>query len=193
MSNDQLAQALFLGLLAASGLGWVYMAFRQSPGRFTQNLIAWALLFIGAIAAAGLWQDVQGSLNERQALVTEDGHVEIPRGYDGHYYVTLELNGQPVRFVVDTGASGIVLSREAAASAGLSAETLEFYDIARTANGVVETAPVTLDTVGLGPFLDHRVRAYVNGAEMSTSLLGMDYLDRFDRLEISRGRMILER
>ena len=62
-----------------------------------------------------------------------------------------------------------------------------------TANGPVRTAPVRLEDVALGPFHDRDVRAFVNEGEMSKSLLGMEYLNRFARLEINGGRLILER
>lgn len=193
MTEDQFGHVFFLGLLGLAVLTWFWLTYRSAPGRGMQSLMGWALLFTGALAAGGLWQDIKGGLEERQALVVDDGRIEIPRGLDGHYYLTLEINGQPIRFVVDTGATGMVLTRIAAEEAGLNPDGLAFYDVAHTANGEVRTAPVTLDTVSIGPFLDRRVKAYVNDGEMFTSLLGMDYLDRFDRLEISRGKMFLER
>jgi aspartyl protease family protein len=52
---------------------------------------------------------------------------------------------------------------------------------------------VTLDTVELGPVLETGVRAVVNGSEMQDSLLGMSYLQRFERIEISGGTLVLER
>ena len=62
-----------------------------------------------------------------------------------------------------------------------------------TANGIVRTARVTLNDVRLGNIQDAAVSAYVNEAEMDGSLLGMDYLSRFERIEIARGRLILTR
>jgi aspartyl protease family protein len=50
-----------------------------------------------------------------------------------------------------------------------------------------------LKDVALGPFHDRDVRAFVNEGEMTKSLLGMEYLNRFARLEINNGRLILER
>lgn len=193
MQEDQLGHVLFLGLLGFCVLTWFWLTYRKTPGRGMQSLMGWALLFVGILAAAGLWQDVRGGMDRRQAVVTQEGVIEVPRAFDGHYYLTLEINDQPVRFVVDTGASDMVLTRKAAAAVGLHPDDLQFVGAARTANGRVQTAPVTLDRVSIGPFLDRRVRAYVNDGEMDTSLLGMDYIDRFDRLEISGGRMTLER
>lgn len=193
MTEDPFGHTIFLGLLAAALLAWFVLNHRKSPGRGVQSLMGWGLLFAGALAAGGLWQDIKGGLDQRQAMVQEDGKIEIPRGIDGHYYLTLEVNGTPIRFVVDTGASGMVLTRRAAEEAGLDPSGLAFYDTANTANGTVRTAPVTLESVSIGPFLDRNVKAYVNDGEMFGSLLGMDYIDRFDRLEISGGRMTLER
>ena len=62
-----------------------------------------------------------------------------------------------------------------------------------TAHGPVRTAPVRLDDVAIGPFHDNNVRAFVNEGDMRTSLLGMEYLNTFARIEIAGGRLILER
>jgi aspartyl protease family protein len=112
---------------------------------------------------------------------------------DGHFYVTMEVNGAPIRFVIDTGASELVLSRADAARAGIDPDGLIFSGRAFTANGMVETAPVTLASVVLGGVADTGVPAVVNAGEMPESLLGMSYLERFSRMEIANGRMVLER
>ncbi|MBP0481012.1 retropepsin-like aspartic protease family protein [Sagittula salina] len=193
MFSDHFGQVIVLALIALVIGVRAWSAYRPRPGRFVQALTGWALLFAGALAVAGFWQDYRAGLTDRRLMVVDDGRVQIPRGIDGHYSVTLEVNGAPVRFVIDTGATGMVLTRRDAETVGLLPGDLEFWDRAHTANGAVRTAPVTLDTVSLGPFLDRHVKAYVNDGEMAGSLLGMDYLDRFDRLEISRGKLTLER
>jgi len=194
MTDDQIGQLVYLVILGLLLGLWVFKSlFQQSGSRAVQSLMAWALIFGGALAAAALWQDIRGTWGPQQSVFVEDGRVELPRAIDGHYYVTLDVNGSATRFVVDTGATAMVLTRADAENAGLSGDDLVFYDVARTANGEVRTAPVVLASVGLGPFADRNVRAYVNGGEMETSLLGMEYLDRFDRLEISGGKLVLER
>jgi aspartyl protease family protein len=158
-----------------------------------QQMAAWVLIFFVTIAAIGLWDDVRRTLLPQQSVFGDEGRVALPRAPDGHYYVTLEVNGTPTRFVVDTGASAMVLTAQDAAEAGLATEDLVFLSTAMTANGTVQTAPVTLDSVALGPVIDRGLPAYVNGGEMTTSLLGMSYLDRFARVEIANGQMILQR
>ncbi|WP_146588025.1 retropepsin-like aspartic protease family protein [Puniceibacterium confluentis] len=193
MTSLDLGHLAYLLLLGAVLVFWVFVQNRDSLGKKAQAAAAWGLIFLGTVAAVGLWDDIRRTVLPQQAVIAEDGRIELPRAPDGHYYVTLELNGAPVRFVVDTGASGIVLTRSDAAAAGIDLQGLAFFAQAMTANGPVQTAPVRIDRMSLGPFTDRAVRAYVNGGEMEQSLLGMSYLQRFDRLEISGGTLVLER
>lgn len=180
-----------LVLLFALG-GYFFAALRNSPGKTLQQISVWALLFLGLIAAFGLWKDVKSNLFPAQSVL-QDGRIEAPLASDGHYYLTAEVNGTPVRFVVDTGATQIVLTRRDAERAGIDTRGLAFIGQAATANGTVAIAPVQLATVELGPIHDRDLRAVVNDGEMSTSLMGMTYLTRFARVEFDRDRMILER
>lgn len=192
MDADMIARLAFLALLLAALGGWFIMQLRGSPGRTLQHLAVWGLIFVGLIAGYGLWSDIRGQVMPVQAVVS-DGRIELPMGRDGHYHATIAVNGVPVRFVVDTGASDIVLSRQDAARAGIDVAGLSFVGQAQTANGTVATAPVRLDSMTLGPFTDTGLRAVVNGGEMDGSLLGMGYLRRFSRLEIADGMLILTR
>jgi aspartyl protease family protein len=122
--------------------------------------------------------------------VARDGSVEVPRAEDGHYYLTLAINGTEVPFMVDTGASGMVLAGRDAERLGIDPESLAFLGEATTANGVVRTARVTLPTVELGPFRNVDFRAFVTEGELDQSLLGMDYLGQF-RMEFAGGKLVL--
>lgn len=192
MNGDQIAQFAYLALLGAVIAGWFFVQNRESLGKTAQQAAVWGLIFLGAIAAAGLWGDIRGDISPQQRVVSEQS-VEVPRRFDGHYYLTLEVNGTPVPFVVDTGATGIVLSKQDARRAGIDADNLAYLGTAGTANGIVRTASVTLDSLRLGPIQDRDVRAFVNAGELDGSLLGMDYLNRFERIEIADDRMVLTR
>ncbi len=193
MTEDQIGNLIYLSLLGGAIAGWYLVNQRTQLNKTLQYAALWALIFIGVVAAYGLWEDLQGTIRPQQSVFAEQGLIELPRERDGHYYITLDINGAPVRFVVDTGASAMVLTKSDAARAGLHPEDLVFLGEAMTANGPVRTAPVRLDEVALGPVVDRNLRAYVNEGEMDTSLLGMEYLNRFNRLEISGGKMRLER
>ncbi|WP_417204984.1 retropepsin-like aspartic protease family protein [Antarctobacter sp.] len=193
MSGDQIGNLIYLVLLGGVLVSWFFVQGRASLGKTMQQMAAWALIFVGVIAVYGLWTDIRGTVLPQQMVFGSEGRVELPRAPDGHYYVTLQINDTPTRFVVDTGASSVVLTRAAAERAGIDVARLHFLSEAMTANGTVQTAPVTLDTVTLGPFADQRVAAYVNAGDMQNSLLGMTYLDRFSSLQISGGKLVLQR
>lgn len=186
----RLIYLLLLGLVLA---GWFVSQARMSLNKTLQQAAAWALIFLGVIAAVGLWDDIRDTVKPRQVVFSDENRIVVPRMDDGHYYLTAEVNGVPVGFVVDTGASDMVLTRRDAERAGLNPDALNYIGRAMTANGEVRTAPVRLDTVSLGPVTDTDLRAVVNGGEMSQSLLGMEYLQRWGRLEISNGELSLTR
>jgi aspartyl protease family protein len=193
LTGDQIGSLVYLGLLVTAIAGWLVASQRRNLGRLAQYAAVWSFIFIGAIVAVGLWTDIRQTVAPRQSVLMEGTRIEVPQHVDGHYYLTLEINGAPIRFVVDTGATELVLSREDARRAGIDPDALIFSGRAFTANGTVETAPVTLAIVALGPAVDAGVRAVVNGSDMEDSLLGMTYLQRFERIEISGGRLVLER
>ena len=191
MDGDQAARALYLGILVVSVGGWLLVEYRSRLGTALLTLMAWALILLGLAAGYGLWTDLRRDVIPDQ-FTSQNGQIEIPRAADGHYYLTLDINGTAVRFLADTGASTIVLSPEDAARLGFDPADLRFTGQATTANGVVKTAVVTLEDVRLGPVADRNLTAYVNQSAMDGSLLGMEYLGLF-RIEIAGDRMILRR
>ena len=192
MSTDQIMQLTYLVLLAAAIGGSAIVAGRSNMGKMAQQAAIWALIFVGVIGAYGLWEDISNDVNPRQAIIN-DSTVAVPRGNDGHYHLTLGIDGTDVAFVVDTGASQMVLSQQDAARIGIDTASLNYSGMASTANGVVRTAPVMLGEVVLGGITDRNIPAVVNGGEMDASLLGMSYLGLYNRIEISNGELVLNR
>jgi aspartyl protease family protein len=192
MDGDSFARLAYLALLLVAVGGYLVVELRRRPGKTAQQAAIWGLIFLGAIGAAGIWGDIRQSVLPRQQ-VGIGGRIEVPISRDGHFYLIAELNGVPVRFAVDTGASEIVLSARDATRIGLDPSRLAYIGRARTANGVVETAPVRIDRFVLGELRDDNVPAVVNRGEMDGSLLGMSYLARFSRMEITPNRLVLER
>lgn len=190
METNSLMNLLYLVLLLAAVGGWVLVQGRHRIGRIAQQAAVWVLIFVGVIAAIGLWDDVRTTVTPSQSVL-QGGEISVPRAPDGHYYLTMQVNGEPLRFMVDTGASDIVLTKADAAKVGIEPDQLVYSGRALSANGEVGIAPVVLDRVALGPFQSERVRAMVNDGEMRQSLLGMRYLQRFSRIEIGEGALVL--
>ena len=193
MTGDNIASLIYLTLLGCAVGGWFFMSGRDNIGKTLQMAMIWGFIFLGVVAGYGLWNDVQRQTAGDQILQLGSGMISVPRQPDGHYYLTLALNGENIRMVVDTGATDMVLSLDDARRAGLDPESLNFIGTANTANGRVRTAPVRLDTVRLGDITDTDVFASVNGGEMDGSLLGMGYLEKWGRIEISGGELRLTR
>jgi len=192
MDSFDFPRLVYLVILGSVLVLWFVVQGRESLGKLLQHAALWALIFLGAIAAVGLWEDIRQTVRPSQSVVS-DTRIELPRAPDGHYYLTAQVEGTPVRFVVDTGATQIVLSRNDAKRAGIDTGALVYTGRARTANGTVRTAPVRLGRLAIGPIEDRDVRAVVNEGAMDGSLLGMEYLRRFSSVEIAEGRLVLTR
>ena len=193
MNSDNFAQLIYLVLLGSVIAGWFFMANRRNLGKMTQYAAVWGLIFIGAIAAIGLWSDIRDNVAPSQSYIDGMATVEVPRSGNGHYYIKLDIDGTDVRFVIDTGASDVVLTKSDAERIGIDTENLFYGDIANTANGEVRTARVRLKNVRLGEIVDLSINASVNDGEMEESLLGMSYLQRYSKIEIGGGKMVLRR
>ncbi len=193
MTGDQIGQLTYLALLGGAIAFWLLLRNRTHLGQMAQYAAVWGLIFLGAIAAVGLWGDIRQTVAPRQNVMADEGRIAVPRAPDGHYYLSLDVNGVPVRFVVDTGASQVVLTREDAERVGIDTGELAYLGRAMTANGEVRTAPVRLGSIGAGPIRDDGFNAWVNSGEMPESLLGMSYLQRFDSIQIADGQLLLTR
>ena len=190
--GDELGRMAYLVLLLVAVGGFLLFELRARPGKTLRLAAAWAMIFLGVIALAGLWGDIRQAVAP-QARMLEGGRIEVPMGGDGHFHLTARVNGQPVRFVIDTGATTIALAEDDARRAGIGPDSLAFVGQARTANGMVQTATVMLDSLTIGEIAEYDVPAVILRSDLDLSLMGMSYLSRFARVSIEGHRLILER
>ncbi|MCV6824607.1 MULTISPECIES: TIGR02281 family clan AA aspartic protease [Halocynthiibacter] len=189
MSSDDLPRLIYLIILGGAVLSWFIAGNRQSMSKTMQQAIVWLLIFVGVVAGIGLFQEIR---DDHKTQISTDGEtVTLTRQSDGHFYATAEVNGMPIDFLVDTGATDIVLTLQDAEKLGFAREDLHFLGSAQTANGSVKTARIRLDSVQLETHEARDIRAFVNEGALSISLLGMEYLEGFSRIEIAGNRMIL--
>ena len=202
---DSLAsQESMVNLVRYGGILALVCAGVLASGRFrlakaVRDLSIWATILLLLLVGYSFRQEltviglrVGGEVAPHQALVDEDGALTFRRGADGHFHAEIEIDGTPIRFMIDTGASDIVLTPRDAARIGLDVAALSFTQRYQTANGVVWGAPVRLSSVAVGGIRFNDVRASVNGAEMDQSLLGMSFLDRFAGYEVTGDEMRLK-
>lgn len=190
---EETPRIIYLSLIGFAALSYVLYEYRGRMGTALQSMVVWALIFVAAITLYG-FKDVftQQVFSGGTAQISPDT-IRLPLARDGHYYAVLEVNGARVEFLVDTGASDIVLSINDAERAGINLDNLRYFGEAETANGTVRTAGITLNTVKLEDRVDYDLRASVTDGEMDGSLLGMAYLSRFSRIEIVKNSLYLHR
>jgi aspartyl protease family protein len=121
---------------------------------------------------------------------SQDGSVELQRDEDGHFYADVRINGAEVHMLVDTGASGIALSRDDARTAGIATSIGMNDVVGKGADGAIHGEYVKLDRVELGPLSAEGLNAIVlNSGEQS--LLGQSFLSKFSSVQIEGNRMML--
>jgi aspartyl protease family protein len=180
MGRSFLIMAFFLGLFAA-------MMSNCSSG-FGSNRPAVAATVTSV--EPRLASDKSVSANATSSF-NDGSTVELQRNNDGHFYADVQINGAPIHMLVDTGATRIALSREDARAAGLATSIGMNDVVGEGADGAVHGEYVKLDNVSLGGASASGLDAVVlNGG--SQSLLGQEFLARFDSVEIHGDTMILK-
>ncbi len=188
--SDDTARLIYLVVLAAFIGTYLFSDFRNRLSQTLQMVAVWALIFMAAIAAYSFRDVIGGGMFTSTPQLAEAG-FSVQRQEDGHFYLVLQANGHDVEFVVDTGATDIVLNQSDATAIGIDVSRLDFVGQASTANGTVSTAEARLDSLN-APDLELRdVRVSVNGGQLDRSLLGMSYLNRFSGISIEGDRMTL--
>ena len=120
------------------------------------------------------------------------GGPAIERASDGLFYIDGTVGNTPVHFLVDTGASHVVLSH-ADARAGRWRQLSGRTESIRTAGGAVKVEWIVIDRLEVDGVVLDNVEAVIPEKDMGTSLLGQNALARFSRIEINGDQLLLER
>ncbi|MEE9329231.1 MAG: TIGR02281 family clan AA aspartic protease [Parvularculaceae bacterium] len=119
--------------------------------------------------------------------------VHIKKGRGGQYFTTIKVNGAPIEVLIDTGASNLVLREEDAYRAGLRPQRKDYTQSASTANGLVAIAVMPVKDIEIGyNIIRNQHVSVIPDKSLSISLLGMDVLSEFGRIEISNGEIVLD-
>lgn len=162
-----------------------------------KNLVIWLLI----IATTAMLIDSQrDKLSDRffstflpyKGRIQNSGSIEFTKSYDGHFYIQAQVNDSNITFLLDTGATDIVLSQKDALHAGINLQNVQDFKIYETAKGQIKAGVVQIPQVKIGNFLINDVQASVNTHSMSHSLLGMSFL-RYFHFTIRDNKLILYR
>ncbi len=173
-------------------------ASRRSLANIAGQLLAWAALALVIVALYGYRHEltdvgrrVLAELVPTRGEEAPGGAMSFTRSADQQFWIDALVNGTPVRFLVDTGASSVVLNLADAARLGFPASNLNFTQTFQTANGRTRGAPVTLKEIRIGTIRFDNIEASVNEGELSHSLLGMHLLEKLSSIEIKQDRLII--
>ncbi|WP_341808304.1 TIGR02281 family clan AA aspartic protease [Wolbachia endosymbiont (group E) of Neria commutata] len=162
-----------------------------------KNLAVWLLI----IVITAMLIDSQGdklsdsflsTFIPHQGRVQGNGSIEFTKSRDGHFYILAQINNRSIIFLVDTGATDIVLSQQDAFRTGINLQNIQNFKTYETAKGQIKAGVVRIPQIKIGNFLINDVQASVNTHAMSYSLLGMSFLRYFDFI-VKDNKLILYR
>jgi aspartyl protease family protein len=198
LSEHDLASLTTNGIWAAVVGAAVIVMFRNQLSKALSAALLWAAIAAVLLLGYTYRQDLRAIGDRMMAevvpgWVAQKGNVaEIARGRGGDFSVRAQVNGARVSMVLDSGASAVVLTQEAAKAAGLPLEVLNYSANVETANGRARAAPVTLDRLAVGDIVERSVPALIaQPGQLKSNLLGMSFLNRLESWEVRGDKLLL--
>jgi aspartyl protease family protein len=202
VENYDFSRLIWLGAFGALiGAGLIRSG--RPLGDMARNLGTWAVIVLALIAGYQYRYELQDVASRVTAglipgsplaLGVEDGHatVTLDKADNGHFEARILVNGAPVRTVVDTGATSIVLTSEDAQAAGFNPAALSYTIQVSTANGMARAAAVKTKEVSIGGIVRKDMPVMIAAPGMlGQSLLGMNFIGSLSGFDVRGDRMIL--
>ena len=198
--NDFIRAAILAAILVWMILGLAARTRASELARIVLNATTWASLIIALTGLYAYREDFAAVANRVAAeffpgepVIGPGGEVTINRRLNGQFFVTAKVNGAPVKFLFDTGASSVVLTMDDAKRVGVDVASLSFDVGVSTANGSAEAAETHIDKIAVGPISLKNVRALVaKPGALAESLLGMSFLERLKSYGVEKGKLVLK-
>ena len=197
LRHDVGALTLKVALIVCAG-GLLLVLFKERLSKVFEAALFWVVIALLLIVGYSYRFELADAA-DRVVAQLMPGHVashgrnaEVVRGRRGDFAVAAHINGAKVPMVIDTGATSVVLTQEAARAAGLPIEVLEYSVNVDTANGRTRAAPVTLARLAVGSLTEHDVPALVvRHGQLSNNLLGMSFLNRLESWEVRGDKLVM--
>ena len=150
------------------------------------------MIFIGLITAYGFKDSLITALFPQIGHQSGESFV-YSKADDGHFYLQLVVNGEKVNFLLDTGATNLVLNKKTAEKVGFNPNELSYDFKTYTANGVSRSAKILIQEIKIGSLYDYDVAAMVAEGALFMPLLGMTFLSQFGEISINGDKLTLKK
>ena len=194
MTNDTMLGGLYLLMAMMLVLG-ALISRREPIAKLFVMALAWVGIF-GAGFVLFTFRDDLGYVAQRLrteatgAPVTVGNEVRIPMAIDGHFWVEGQINGEPVKFLVDSGATVTTIDRETAARAGVAINNNR-DQIVRTGNGMIRVASARAESLGIDTIERQNVGLHIADDD-NMNVLGMNFLSTLSRWSVEGRWLVLQ-
>ena len=179
VASSLLGRQLNLGTTIRMALGWVAL-FALAYG-----------LFLFRDEARGVWSRAVADAGGSAAAKVSGGVTRIAMGSDGHFHVRARVNGQPVDFLVDSGATTTGLGADAARRVNVVPDSSIDLPI-NTANGTVMVSTARIALLEVGNIRQANAKAVIGESFGDTNVLGMSFLSGLKRWNVEGRTLTLE-
>ena len=194
MTNDIMLGGVYI-VMALMLVVSALMMRREPFARLATYALAWIAIFGAGFIIftfrdnlGWVWQRVRAEATGEPVRV--GSQLRIPMAIDGHFWVEATVNGEPVKFLVDSGATMTTIDRETAARTGVSVSR-NANQMVRTGNGFIRVASGRADQLSVGTIHRKRFPVHVtDNAELN--VLGMNFLSTLDRWGVEGRWLVLE-
>ena len=163
------------------------------------GVMLWCIIFIILIVMYAFRFELESVKNKVLAVlipsyawVNETGQLIISRHQNGHFYLNAYAkNGQKIRFLIDTGASDVALTKEDAKKLGFNLSSLKYTKQYVTANGLAAAAPIRIPQLTIDKKIFYNIEGHVTSGDLDISLLGMSLIGKFKDFKITQDMLIL--
>jgi aspartyl protease family protein len=194
VTNDWMLGSLYLLMAMMLVLGSL-ISRRERFAKLATMAIAWVAIFAAGFVLFTFRDDLGYVAQRLKAEATGDPVIEgqeirIPMAIDGHFWVQGSLNGVPVKFLVDSGATMTTIGRDTAAAADVSVSASR-DQVVRTGNGMLRVASGSAETLAIGPIERAGVGLHIADHD-DLNVLGMNYLSSLSRWGVEGRWLILK-
>lgn len=199
-SNDWSNFIYFLIIIAVLIISYTNKQdnYNLSVKKIFQYIFIWCSLALFALILYGYRYEIidvknriYSTLFPSKAITRNHEQLEISMSPDNHFYLVIKINEKFVKFMIDTGASDIVIDKKLAEELGLDLNNLYYDRVFRTANGDVYGSSIYFNEIEVSSVKFYNVSASISSSIMPVPLLGMSFLKRFYKYEFYRDKLIL--